>query len=184
MLVAMKFGCFAANPSASVYWKTGCAGEDFTQEHFTDDSCTTKVTAYSYLKTYGKAGGAVEVRDGTVIPPVFFETVVSTCKDGQAGAAPSAADAAASKAKRIADAKKATEARDKAIADLKKSNPDATPAELEAAGKKAFAASIAESNITGGSPSPGSSKMSSSVTTTSSRVCFAAVMVAAIAALL
>ena len=42
--------------------------------------------------------------------------------------------------------KKAKEASDKARADLKKSNPNATPAELEAAGKKAFDASTAGSN--------------------------------------
>ena len=47
--------------------------------------------------------------------------------------------------KKVAAEKKAKEASDKAIADLKKSNPNATDAELAAAGKKAFDASIAES---------------------------------------
>ena len=56
--------------------------------------------------------------------------------------------AAAAAAKKIADEVKATEASDKAKADLLKSNPDATPAELEAAGKKAYDASIKESNET------------------------------------
>ena len=55
---------------------------------------------------------------------------------------------AAAAAKKIADEAKATKASDKAKADLLKSNPKATPAELKAAGKKAYDASIIESNKT------------------------------------
>ena len=62
------------------------------------------------------------------------------------------AAAAAAAAKKVADEAKATEARDNAKAALLKSNPDATPAELEAAGKKAFDASMAESNTKKQSP--------------------------------
>ena len=76
----------------------------------------------------------------------FCTGSVSRCDEAQTDKNSKAAADAAAAAKKVADEKKATEAKDKAMADLKKANPNATAAELEAAGKKAYDASIAESN--------------------------------------
>lgn len=69
-----------------------------------------------------------------------------TPKSGATETNKAAADAAAAAAKKVADEAKANEAKDKAIKAFKEANPNATAAEIAAAGKKAYDASIKESN--------------------------------------
>ena len=119
-------------------------------------------TACADATTSGKGGASdgandcefEEGEDTKGFTKITTYVAANCCGGKKSACAASEPKVDAAAAKKAADEKKAKEASDKAKADFKKSNPNATDAEVEAAGKKAFDASIAES-AGAAAPSPG-----------------------------